>query len=133
MPLNTDRNTPYMDAEILTLAVAAGAEIFMGALVCANAAGYVVPGTEATDLTYLGRADAHIDNTDGADGDVVVPVRYGKGFRFANSGTDPVGQALLGKPAYIVDDETVAGTDGTGTRSESGIVVGIDDAGVWIK
>lgn len=133
MPLNADRNTPYMDAEILPLPVAAGVVIFMGALVCADADGFVTPGAASTTLTYLGRADAHVDNTNGADGDAVVPVRYGKAFRFANSGTDPVGQSLLGKPAYIVDDETVAGTDGTGTRSESGIVVGIDDAGVWIK
>ena len=131
--LSTDRETPYNDAEILYLPVAAATQIFMGAQIAANAAGYVVPGDEATDLTYLGRADAHVDNSAGGDGDMSVPVRYGKAFRWANSGTDPVGQSLLGKRAYIVDDETVAGTDGTGTRSESGIVVGIDDAGVWIK
>lgn len=131
--LSTDRETPYNDAEILYLPIAAATEIFMGAQLAANAAGYVVPGAEATGLTYLGRADAHVDNSAGADGDMSVPVRYGKAFRWANSSTDPVGQDRLGKPAYIVDDETVAGTDGTGTRSESGIVVGIDDAGVWIK
>lgn len=133
MPLNADRNTPYSDARIVVVAVAAGAEIFQGALVVANATGYGAPGSTATGLTYLGRADEHVDNTAGADGDVSVEVRRAAAFRFANSDTDPVTQASLGKVAYIVDDETVAGTDGTGTRSQAGIVVAIDDAGVWIE
>lgn len=131
--LTADRNTPYNDGEILAMPVAAGAVIYQGALLVANATGYVAPGSTATGLTYLGRADQHVDNTGGADGDKTVLVRRGKPFRFANSDSDPVTQASLAKPAYIVDDETVAGTDGTGTRSESGVVVGIDDAGVWIE
>lgn len=133
MPLTADRNTPYIDAQLVAVAVAAAAEIFQGALVVANATGYAAPGSEATDLTYLGRADEHVDNTDGADGDKTVKVRRGVAFRFANSDADPVTQASLGKVAYIVDDETVAGTDGTDTRSAAGIVVSIDDAGVWIE
>lgn len=133
MPLTTDRHTPYSEGRILPLPVAAGAVIHMGALLAANASGYVVPGSTATDLTYLGRADEAVDNSGGADGDKQVHVRRGVAFHWANSDSDPVTQASLGKPAYIVDDETVAATDGTGTRSEAGIVLNIDDAGVWIE
>lgn len=133
MALTADRHTPHTEGRILAFPVAADAVIHMGALVVANADGYIAPGSEATDLTYLGRADDAVDNTGGADGDKTVHVRRGVAFHFANSDSDPVTQASLGKPAYIVDDETVAGTDGTGTRSEAGIVVGIDDAGVWIE
>ncbi len=131
--LTADRHTPYTEGRILAFPVAAGAVIHMGALVVANASGYIAPGSTATGLTYLGRADEAVDNSGGADGDKLVHVRRGVPFHWANSGADPVTQASLGKPAYIVDDETVASTDGTGTRSEAGIVVGIDDAGVWVE
>ena len=42
-------------------------------------------------------------------------------------------QADLGKTCYIVDDETVAKTDGTATRSAAGKVVGLDSDGVWVE
>lgn len=137
MPLTADRHTPYTEGRILALPVAAGAVIHMGAQLAANADGYVVPGSEDTDLTYLGRADEAVDNSDGGDGDKQVHVRRGVAFHWANSSADPVTQASLGKHAYIEDDETVAGTDGDSgsgaTRSQAGIVVGLDDAGVWIE
>ncbi|MCJ8285110.1 hypothetical protein [Halomonas sp.] len=133
MALNADRNTPHRDGQAVALPVVAGAEIFAGALVVANATGYVAPGSTATGLTYLGRAEAHVDNSAGGDGDLTVEVRRGLAFRFANDSGDPVTQASLGKVAYIVDDETVAASDGTGTRSTAGVVVLIDDAGVWIE
>jgi hypothetical protein len=34
--------------------------------------------------------------------------------------------------AYVVDDETVANSDGTGTRSGLGQIVDLDDDGVWV-
>ena len=98
-----------------------------------NATGYLVPGSEATTLTYIGRADAHVDNSDGADGDETCLVRRNKAFLFKNDDADPVDQSLVGQPCYILDDETVAGTDGTGTRSESGTVLAVESAGVWVE
>ncbi|KMQ74009.1 hypothetical protein [Marinobacter subterrani] len=133
MPLTQDRMTANRDGELMPYAVAAGQEIFMGALVAVNAAGFLVAGTEATGLTYIGRADAHVDNTTGADGDELVHVRRKQAFLWKNSGTDPVDQSLVGKPCYILDDETVAGTDGTGTRSEAGVVLAVESAGVWVE
>ena len=32
----------------------------------------------------------------------------------------------------MVDDQTVAKTDGTGTRSAAGVVVNVDALGVWV-
>lgn len=131
--LNKDRNTPFKDAEVIAVPVAASAVIHAGAIVVANATGFAAKGTTATGLTYLGRADAAADNTGGADGATSVLVRRDKAFLWNNSGTDAVTQASLGKPCYIEDDETVAATDGTGTRSAAGIVVGIDTNGVWVQ
>jgi len=133
MPLTADRNTPLKDVELLPVPVAAGVKIYAGAQVAANATGYATPGAVATTLTYLGRAEEFVDNTGGADGAKVVLVRRGKAFQFKNHGADPVTQTSLGKVAYIVDDETVAATNGGNTRSPSGKVVQIDAGGVWVQ
>jgi len=133
MALTADRNTPLKDGELVPVLVAANAKIYAGALVVANAAGFAAPGSVATTLTYLGRAEEYVDNTGGIDGAKTVLVRRGKAFQFKNHGADPVTQASLGKVAYIVDDETVAGSNGGNTRSASGKVVQIDAGGVWVQ
>ncbi|CAA0103524.1 hypothetical protein [Zhongshania aliphaticivorans] len=133
MALSADRNTPTKLGTLLAFPVAASTTIYAGALVAANASGFVVPGAAATTLTYLGRAEEYVDNSAGANGDVTVLVRRGQPFKFANSGTDPVVQASLGKPCYIEDDETVAKTDDESSLSVAGIVVGLDADGVWVE
>lgn len=133
MSLNADRNTQLKDAELIAVPVAAGAKIFAGALVVANATGFAAPGSSATTLTYLGRAEQYVDNTAGADGAVTVLVRRKRAFYWKNSAGDAVTQASLGKVAYIVDDETVSKTNAGGnTQSAAGTVIGVDAGGVWI-
>ena len=34
---------------------------------------------------------------------------------------------------YIVDDQTVAKTDGSSARSKAGTIVNVDDQGVWVR
>ena len=131
--LTADRNTPWKRAELIPVPVAANARIFAGALVAANATGFAVPGSTATTLTYLGRAEISVDNTGGSDGAKVVQVRRLRAFKFANLGADPVTQAEIGKVCYIVDDQTVAKTSNAGARSFAGKVVGIDSDGVWVE
>lgn len=127
-----DRNTPLKDGEIITVPVAANTLIRAGVIVCANAQGDAVEGSTAEGLTYLGRSEASVDNTGGAAGAVVVPVRRGLMFQWANAADDPVTQALLGKPCYVEDNQTVAATNGGNTRSPAGYVYGVDADGVWV-
>ena len=48
--------------------------------------------------------------------------------------TDLIAQADAGSDCYIVDDQTVAKTSGTNTRSRAGIVLAVDaDGGVWVQ
>ncbi|VXD04164.1 hypothetical protein [Pseudomonas sp. 9Ag] len=129
--LTRDRNTPLMNATVIAVLVASNAKIFAGALVVANANGYAAPGSTAVGLTYLGRAEDSVDNTGGADGAATVPVRRLNAFKWGNDGS--ITQAHQGKTAYIVDDQTLAATDGTGTRSAAGRIVGIESDGVWIE
>ena len=128
-----DRKTDMMDAELIPIPVAANAVIDAGKIVVGNATGYAAKGSTATGLTYLGRAEEAVDNTGGADGDISILVRRKKAFKWKNSGTDAVDQASMGKTCYIEDDETVAKTDGTSTRSVAGKVVGIETDGVWVE
>lgn len=131
--LTADRNTQHKDGELVGVPVAANAKIFAGAIVVANANGYAAPGSTALSLTYLGRAEEFVDNTGGANGAKTINVRRKKAFKYGNLGADAVVQADLGKTAYIADDQTVAKTDGGGTRSAAGKVVGLDADGVWIE
>lgn len=127
-----DRNTPWKDGELIRVPVAANVKIPGGTIVCASATGFGTPGATSTTLAYLGASDECIDNTGGADGALTIGVRRGKAFKWANDGTDPVTQASLGRACFIVDNQTVAKTNGTNTRSQAGIVVGVDADGVWV-
>ncbi|PHN55654.1 hypothetical protein AO268_04240 [Pseudomonas sp. ICMP 8385] len=117
--------------EVLVVPVAANVQIFAGSLVVATVTGFAAPGSTALGLSYLGRAEVSVDNRGGPAGAGLVEIRHGKAFLWANDGT--VTQAHLFKPAYIVDDETVAAADAGGTRSAAGRIVGIDADGVWVE
>lgn len=133
MALAADRNTPMKDGELIAVPVATNVKIYAGALVVANSGGYAAPGSVATTLTYLGRAEEQVDNTGGANGAKTVLVRRGTAFKFKNSGADAVTQASLGKVCYVVDDETVAATNGGNTRSAAGTVLAVEADGVWVQ
>lgn len=133
MPATTqDRNTPFKDTELVVAPVAAGAKIPAGTLVAISASGFATPGATATTLAYLGRAEEAADNSAGADGAMFVTVRRGKAFKWANDAGDPVTQASLGRACFIVDNQTVAKSNGANTRSQAGLVLGIEADGVWV-
>lgn len=133
MALSQDRNTPFKDGELIAVPVAASAVIYAGALVVANATGFAAPGSVATTLTYLGRAEEKVDNTGGADGAKTIQVRRKKAFKWKNYGSDALTQADLGKTVYIYDDETVAKTHAANTRSAGGTMVQFEADGVWVE
>lgn len=134
MALTKDRNTPRRLAPTdRVFDVAATTTIHGGALVALNASGEATPGAVSTTLTSVGVAEEKVDNSAGAAGDKTVKVKRGV-FRFANSaGADEITAADIGQSCYIVDDETVAKTDGTATRSVAGKVYDVDTQGVWVE
>lgn len=130
--LAADRNTARAEGDVKSLLMSPSL-IFAGAIVARNATGYATKGAVATTLIGVGRADERVDNTGGAAGDKRIRVRTGI-FRFANSAAgDLITIADIGKPAYIVDDQTVAKTSGTNTRSIAGFTYDVDDTGVWVE
>lgn len=132
----SDRNTMYKDGELYPVPVAAATEIFGGHMICANAAGFAVPGAATAGFTVLGVCDGYVDNSAGTAGDTVVLVRRRKAWNFANLGSDAVTQAQVGQTCYLADSQTVAKTSNAGennpARPVAGVVQGVDADGVWV-
>lgn len=132
MALSKPRDTIERGRDLLVIPVAAATTIFQGALVAVNASGYAVPGSVATTLKAAGRAEETIDNSGGAAGALSVKVKRGV-FKFKNSGADACVQANVLGDCFIVDDETVAKTDGSSARSKAGKILEVEATGVWVE
>ena len=128
--LTADRNTPEMEAGERVGLLGATQAIFAGSILMRNASGHLIKGAVATGSFGVGRAEDNGSSTTAG----VTSQRYRPGvFRFANHGADLVVTADIGGPCYIVDDQTVAKTNGTNTRSPAGVVDGVDSLGVWVR
>lgn len=131
--LTGERDTQARRGEVLAYPLAADAVCYQGGLGVLNA-GYAVPGSVATGLIAVGRFDETIDNTGNAAGANTILIRQGD-FKWANSASaDLIERDDIGKDCYIVDDQTVALTNGSSTRSRAGIILDVDsDGGVWVR
>jgi hypothetical protein len=131
--LAADRPTPRRSGQDLSLPVAASTKIYAGALVCVNASGYATKGAVSTTLKAVGVAQEQVDNSAGANGDLRINVRRGVFLMGNSSAGDLIALADVGSTCYIVDDQTVAKTNGTSTRSAAGVVRDVDASGVWVE
>jgi len=133
--LSAIRDTTKLDSSLSTLhgfKQKGATKLWFGALSVLQA-GYLAPGSTATGLVCVGRCRKTSDNTSGADGAIYAQAESGT-FKWDNSSAgDLITQADVGKACYIVDDHTVAKTDGTGTRSVAGIIQAVDSDGVWVQ
>lgn len=128
--LTAARNTLAREGHVFDFPRAAAVTCFTGAIACLNASGLVTPGAVATTLKAVGRVERQYTADDGT---VRVEVRRGT-FRFDNSTAgDAIVNADYGSQVFIVDDQTVAKTNGSSTRSVAGICRGVDAQGVWVE
>lgn len=132
MALSADRNTPRAEGDVYQQGMAANTLVYAGAIVMRNAAGYLLKGATATGSVGVGRAEER--KTGGANaGDETLKFRPGL-YRYKNSSsTDQITVAQIGDVCWIVDDETVAKTDGSATRSPAGFIRDVDTLGVWVE
>lgn len=115
------------------LGIAASTTLLAGTIWCKNAAGYVVPATTATTLVCLGRGNKSWDNSTGANDAFDVDFEAGV-FPWENSaGGDEITIADIGNLCFLVDNQTVAKTDGGSTRSKAGVVVDVIGTQVWVQ
>jgi hypothetical protein len=131
MPLVKDRSTPSRAAMHFHWPVKAGVQIFAGAIVM-HKDGLAFPGKTGVGLKVAGRAERHCDNRLGGNGDDTVLVKRDCLFRFDNALGDEVDSSHVGDLCFVVDDATVAKTDGNGTRSAAGLIAEVDEDGVWV-
>ncbi len=131
--LTADRATPRRHGLNLGLPLAANAVVWQGAMVAVSTTtGYATKGATSTTLRGVGVALQRVDNTGGADGAKSIEVERGC-WAFANStSTDAIGRGDIGQSCYMVDDQTVAKTNGGGTRGVAGVVTDVDAKGVWV-
>ncbi|MES2987673.1 MAG: hypothetical protein V4808_07190 [Pseudomonadota bacterium] len=130
--LANDRNTPTRAGELIELGAAASKTFFAGGIVALSAAGYATPGAVAATLIGLGRCEERVTSSAVA-GAEKVKIRTGV-FRYANSASgDLIAADDIGKPCYIVDDQTVALTDNSAARSIAGFIHDVDAQGVWVR
>jgi hypothetical protein len=128
--LTAARNTKERSGNVFDLPIKANTTCYQGGLAVIDA-GYAAPGRVATTLIAVGR----FEETAAAvvAGDATARVKRGT-FKFANSAAaDLIAQADVGADCYIVDDQTVAKTNGTNTRSRAGKIEAVDADGVWVQ
>ncbi len=134
--LTANRDTPERASGHSKLFAEVGTDstqYYKGGIVCVSTAtGKVVKGSTATTLVAIGRCEEEV--LTGTSNTRMIKARIGI-FKYSNSASaDLIAADDIGKACYIVDDQTVALTDGTGTRSRAGIIDGVDaDGGVWVS
>ncbi|MDR0498387.1 MAG: hypothetical protein LBH03_01470 [Holophagales bacterium] len=103
--LTCDRDTPKRIAALYQDPVAAGYQIFAGAIVVIDPNGFVRPGG-AMGIAR-GMALKSVDNRLGGDGDCTVEIESGC-FGLKTNGT--INRTHIGKPVYLMDDQAVGAT-----------------------
>ncbi len=130
--LTAAKKTTKRSGDRAGVPVGAATKVFCGAIVVWEGPA-CVPGKTATGLKSAGLALETVDNSSGVDGEKLILIEMDGWFLVDNDIGDPVTTASINEPCYLVDDETVAATDGAGTRSVAGTVREIDAQGVWIS
>lgn len=115
------------------IGLAASTHVYQGSLVAVNQSGYLVPASADASLHVVGVAEEEVDNSSGAAGALTCAPRKGVFYLSNSATTDAVSDADIGRPCYVVDDNTVARTSNGGARPAAGIVAGVDSFGVAVE
>lgn len=137
MALTNVRDTKFRTVELKDAALVTNVTAYKGALIVLDTAdGFAKPATTATGLVALGIAamsEPSVATAGITSGVRKIPVKTGIALLANSAGGDAIANADRGKPCYIVDDQTVAKTDGGATRSVAGTVEEVVSAGVWVR
>lgn len=108
-------------------------KIYQGAIVVLTSAGFAKPGVTGTGLVTVGIARESVDSTGIASGTLTVEVEEMIAGCASAGGGDLITFDDIGKFCWLVDDQTVGLTDGTGTRSRAGIISSVEGSLVFVK
>lgn len=100
---------------------------YLGCMVQLNAAGLLVDASATAANITVGVAHFDFGASQG------VSVDCSQVYPFVNSaGADAIAVTDIGKPAYVVDNQTVAKTSNSGARPVAGTIYDVNEYGVWI-
>jgi len=130
MALSEAKQRVQKEGLLSAFPVKAGVNIFKGALVKIGADGFLAPQAAEAGANHAGVAYEGMDNSNGADGDVVCRVE--RADSFVMDGTGFV-QADVGKLVYASDDDTVSITQGTNEMAVGVIEELLSATQVYVK
>jgi len=140
--LAIERNTNFAGVSPArgTYPIKANVRIFKGGILGLDTAGRAMPGDTIANgcVKIVGKSSATYDNRTGsvlggAAAAVDVEVEYGV-FQYlsAAGGGDDIAADDVGKVCFVVDDQTVALTNGTDTRAIAGLITEVRDGRPYI-
>ena len=100
-----DRETRRSDGKLKTAKMAA-VKIPKGVLMCYDTSGYATNGADTANFLFAGVSYEQVDNSAGQAGDAEIRIDKTGEHTFVYSGGN-ASQAIVGKEAYIVDNQTV--------------------------
>lgn len=114
-----------------TRLAATSEEIWQGSMVGIDTAdGLLKKVTESTTLNILGVSECELNTANLDEEDRWIPVGHGTYADFASApDADLIEADDVTKDCYGVDDDTVALTDGSGTRSRAGSIHAVTEDG----
>lgn len=125
-----DRSTSRRDTHQVNLDVAAATTIPAGVIVAANTSGYAVNAADTAGLRAIGVALERVDNSAGSAGDLDIEVGRAC-YLLANDSGTALTIADIGKPCYVLDNQTVSGAAGS-NAVVAGLVHDVTSDGVWV-
>lgn len=127
----SDRNTRQRAGLSRTFPLAATTKIPAGVIACL-AVGLLTNAITSTTLKTVGVTGFTLDNSAGLASAISGEVWTGVWGPFVNSSAgDQITLADVGSDCYIVDNQTLAKTNGSATRSVAGKVWDVTAEGVW--
>lgn len=128
----TDRLGDSTLPPLLKVKIAASAVCYQGGMAMLDG-GYAKPAATAVGKLIIGRFERTYNNSGGSAGAITGEVRRGV-FKYNNSESgDLITQAQVGTICYAVDDQTVAKTSASATRSVAGVVIQVETDGVYVQ
>jgi hypothetical protein len=135
MALSDIRNPKQRTPEMVDANLVTGVTVYKGAIIVQDTAtGYCKPAVTGTGLVCLGIAameQASVTTT--SSGATTIPVKRGIWLCKNSAAADEITNAWRGQPCFLVDDQTVAKTDGSASRSVAGTVVEVTTEGVYVE
>lgn len=113
-------------------AAASSGPYYVGALLCYDAAGRLVPAADTANYVFAGICTKYKDNSSGSAGDIDVEFEYGQVEKIA-IGAGGVSLASNGDVVVVADDEGVSDASTETNDVEVGEVVRFETGFVWVR